>query len=490
MKLYNTLTRKLDDFKPQSDKSVTLYTCGPTVYDYYHIGNLRNAIFNDTLRRSLEMIYGNKVKHVMNITDVGHLVSDADEGEDKLEKGAKRENKTVWEVAEHYTEAFKQDMKSLNILSPNAYKSKKYGDNYARATEFIEQQIEMVETLLEKGFAYVTERAIYFDVSKLSDYGKLSGQPLAQKEVAVRGGVVADTDKKSSYDFAVWFFAVGHFANHTMQWPSPWGSGFPGWHLECSAIIHATLGDPIDIHTGGVDHIGTHHPNEIAQTEAAFGHELAKYWLHNEFVLVDGIKMAKSKGNAYTLDNIKEHDFEPLAYRLCVLQSHYRSEFDFSWQSLQAAASRLQSLRAMAVLRYQSANENNGVDETKLDYSKEQIKKALLDDLNTPEVLAALNSLESLLSIRLLTTKGQRAFGDFLKYIDSVLGLDLSEQPDISDTQKQIIADREKARKSKDWEKSDTTRDLLAGHGIIVNDTEHGPIWSRSHRTRTQSKSI
>ncbi len=279
MKLYNTLTRKVENFVPASGNNVSLYTCGPTVYDYYHIGNLRNAVFNDTLRRTLEAS-DYEVKHVMNITDVGHLVSDGDEGEDKLEKGARREGKTVWEVAEHYTEAFKRAMTAMNVLPPNGYKSPKYEDSYARATEFIDRQIEMVQLLIDKGFAYQTQQAVYFDVAKLPDYGILSGQRLADKEVGARSTVVTDSAKKSPHDFAVWFFAVGHFADHSMQWESPWGNGFPGWHLECSAIIHATLGDPIDIHTGGVDHIGTHHPNEMAQSEAAFGHPLAHYWIH------------------------------------------------------------------------------------------------------------------------------------------------------------------------------------------------------------------
>ncbi|HSX16031.1 MAG TPA: cysteine--tRNA ligase, partial [Candidatus Saccharimonadales bacterium] len=258
MNLYNTLSRKVEALKPIKDGEVSLYTCGPTVYNYYHIGNLRNAVFNDTLRRTL-VASGLDVKHVMNITDVGHLVSDADEGEDKLEKGAAREGKTVWEVAEHYTDAFKADMAAMNVLPPsvNPGREKNSTDPYARATDFIPEQIEMVQKLLDGGFAYQTKQAIYFDVTKLPSYGELSGQKLADKEVAARSDVVTDPEKHHPYDFAVWFFAVGHFADHTMRWDSPWGEGFPGWHLECSAIIHATLGDPIDIHTGGVDHIGT-----------------------------------------------------------------------------------------------------------------------------------------------------------------------------------------------------------------------------------------
>ncbi|MEO7617308.1 MAG: cysteine--tRNA ligase, partial [Candidatus Saccharibacteria bacterium] len=244
MKLYNTLTRSIEEVTPRNPDELTLYTCGPTVYNFAHIGNLRSFIFDDTLRRALEA-NGYNVKHVMNITDVGHLASDADEGEDKLETGAAREGKTVQEVAHFYTENFKAAVESLNILPPNGYHDKEAGDNYARATRFIPQQVDMVQTLLDKGYAYITEQAIYFDVTKLPDYGALSGQSLADKEVAVRSEIVQDSEKHHPFDFAIWFFTVGHFADHSMSWASPWGKGFPGWHLECSAIIHATLGDPI-----------------------------------------------------------------------------------------------------------------------------------------------------------------------------------------------------------------------------------------------------
>lgn len=284
MQLYNTLTRSLMKLRPLRVGVISLYSCGPTVYAYAHIGNLRKFIFDDTLRRTLEAA-GYEVHHVMNITDVGHLTSDADEGDDKLETGAKREGRTVWEVAAVYTEAFEADMEQINVRPPH--------DGYAKATDYIEQQIEMVRLLLERGHAYQTEQAIYFDVTTAPDYGELSGQRLSDKEVGARSDVVTDPNKRHPSDFAVWFFAVGHFTGHTMRWATPWGEGFPGWHLECSAIIHATLGDPIDIHTGGVDHIGTHHPNEMAQTQGAFGHHLANIWAHSEFVLVDGAKMSK-----------------------------------------------------------------------------------------------------------------------------------------------------------------------------------------------------
>ncbi len=482
MQLFNTLSRKIEEFKPDKD-IVSLYTCGPTVYNYYHVGNLRNAVFNDTLRRTLEAS-GLKVKHVMNITDVGHLVSDADEGEDKLEKGAAREGKTVWEVAEHYTEAFKADMATLNVMPPNGYQSAKYHDTYARATEFIDQQVEMVKLLLDKGFAYQTQQAIYFDVTKLPDYGKLSGQKLADKEVGARTDVVTDPEKQHPHDFAVWFFVVGHFAEHTMKWASPWGEGFPGWHLECSAIVHSTLGDPIDIHTGGVDHIGTHHPNEMAQTEAAFGHELAKKWLHNEFVLVDGTKMSKSKGNSYTLKDLRNKGFPPLAYRLLVLQAHYRSELNFTWDSLAAAATFLTKLQRLTDRQFQVAAEENDEATSRMDSCQKEILSALQDDLNTPKALSALSELASFIETLPLGKVGVGSLKDFLLWVDSVLGLSLSEGSDITGEQAQAIDARNELRAAKKFAEADEVRNGLLKQGIEIEDKPFGTVWSRLRLTQ------
>ncbi len=475
MKLYNTLSRKVEEFKPANGKSASLYTCGPTVYDYYHIGNLRNAVFNDTLRRTLEAS-DYDVKHVMNITDVGHLVSDADEGEDKLEKGAAREGKTVWEVAEHYTDAFKADMAAMNVLPPNAYKNSKHHDNYARATDFIDEQIEMVKLLVDKGFAYQTKQAIYFDVTKLPDYGVLTGQRLADKEVGARRDVVTDPDKQNPHDFAVWFFAVGHFANHTMQWESPWGNGFPGWHLECSAIVHATLGDPIDIHTGGTDHIGTHHPNEMAQTEAAFGHPLARFWVHNEFILVDGAKMSKSKHNSFTLKDVTDRGFDPLALRLLYLQAHYRTELNFSWENLEAAQNRLQELRALADLRWQPKKETMHL--TYYDTYTESILEHIQNDLNTPMVLAVVSGLTNDLE-EAVPPENIDEFMSLLQLIDDVLGLELLSSKDLSNVQKEALGERQKAREDKNFTESDQLRDQLKEQGIGVRDTDQGQIWYR-----------
>jgi len=463
MKLHNTLTRETEEFRPLKEGQVTLYSCGPTVYHYYHIGNLRNAVFNDTLRRTLELKYA-EVKHVMNITDVGHLVSDDDEGEDKLEKGAAREGKTAWDVAAFYTEAFKSDMTAMNVLAPsiNPGRSKNVsgGDSYARATDFIPEQIEMVRLLLEKGFAYITEQAIYFDVTKLPNYGELTGQKLADKENAARSDVVTDKEKKSPYDFAVWFFTVGRFADHSMHWATPWGDGFPGWHLECSAIIHSALGDPIDIHTGGIDHIGTHHPNEMAQTEAAYGHPLAKVWLHNDFNLVDGQKMSKSKGNAYTLKEVTDRDFLPMALRLLYLQAHYRTELNFSWESLQAASNALGNLYAWADRAHQEAP--NGL-------LRESLEARLFDDLDTPGALAELFGF---------TVHSVPSEND-LVWLDKLLGLGFADRPDITPAQKQLIDEREQARAAKEWARSDAIRDQLLKDGIELDDTPTGSRWRR-----------
>jgi len=466
MRLYNTLGRELQEFKPISDSEVKLYTCGPTVYSYYHVGNLRNAIFNDTLRRTLQ-VCGYNVKHVMNITDVGHLVSDADEGEDKLEKGAKSESKTVQEVANFYTEAFIRDMKALNVLQPNGYEGP--SGPYARATDFIDQQIEIIKILLEKEFAYQEQQAIYFDVSKLPSYGELTGQSLTEKEEAARSEVVTDEQKRNPQDFALWFFTVGRFSEHNLRWPSPWGEGFPGWHLECSAIIHATLGEPIDIHTGGVDHIGTHHPNEMAQTEAAFGHKLANYWLHNEHMLIDGQKMSKSLGNSYTLEEVVQKGHDPIALRLLYLQAHYRTQMNFTWESLEAAGQNLVSLRAWADLVHQQ-NKLVPIDPAQSIRLLEEIKAGLEDDLNTARGLAQLNEF---------IDKVAPDF-DLLKQLDDIFGLGLAQREDITSEQKHLIEKRESARKVQDWQQADSLREELLAQGIEINDTSGGSIWQRN----------
>jgi len=476
MRVYNTASRSVEDFTPIKEDQVSLYTCGPTVYDYAQIGNLRAFVFDDTLRRVLSAS-GFKVKHVMNITDVGHLSSDEDEGEDKLERGASRENKSVWQVAEFYIEAFLKDAESLNILEPNGY----HGPHgvYARATDFIDDQIKLIQILVEKGYAYQTEQAIYFDVSKLSDYGKLSGQKLADKETGARSEVITDSDKRNPQDFGLWFFTIGRFENHDMRWPSPWGDGFPGWHLECSAIIHSALGEPIDIHTGGVDHIGTHHTNEIAQTEAAFGTRLANYWLHNEHLLVDGQKMSKSKNNFYTLSDVIAKGIEPLALRLLFLQSHYRSQMNFSWGALSAASKNLKDLRAFADLRFQPQKEASEIEPGYFDDRKGIILNHLANDLATPAALAELEATVSHTLETGLAPGSINQLEDFLKFIDETLGLELLASVDISNEQKQLITNRETARRQSDWQVADHYREKLLEVGLELNDTALGTVWRR-----------
>lgn len=471
MKLTNTLTRSKEIFEPITAGQVSLYTCGPTVYNYAHLGNLRTYIFEDVLRRVLQL-EGYKVNHVMNITDVGHLASDGDEGDDKLEKGAEREGKTVWEVAEFYTKAFKHDIKQLNILPAT---------HLVKATDHIQDQIDLIQILIDKEFAYQTKQAIYFDVTKAKGYGKLSGQKLQDKEVGARDEVITDADKHHPQDFALWFFTVGHFAHHTMHWPSPWGEGFPGWHIECSAIIKATLGDTIDIHTGGIDHIGTHHTNEIAQSESATGKPLAHYWLHGEFLLTDGGKMAKSKDNFYTLADLEEKGYSPLAFRLLTLQAHYRSELNFTLESLHAAQTFLIKLYSLADRQFQyTGGEVNPDFGMRLDGMLKQFDAAVTDDLNIAKALARLSEFADWVANAPIAARDQEGFETALTHVDSVLGLGLSDRHDLSPDEKGLLVMRAKAKEEKDFDQSDHLRGELETKKIVVRDTPNGPIWSRT----------
>lgn len=465
MKLYNTLGRRVQDLAPIKAGAISLYTCGPTVYHYMHIGNLRKAVFDDLLKRTL-IASGYKVEHALNITDVGHLASDADEGEDKLEQESRLENKSVWDIAEYYTKHALADYDSLNILRP---------DEIIKATDCIDQEIDFIKGLEKKGFVYKGELAVYFDTSKLGDYGKLTGQKNENKQVAVRQEVVIDKSKKHPSDFALWLFTRGKHKNHAMRWDSPWGEGFPGWHIECSTIIKNRLGDQIDIHTGGVDHIGTHHTNEIAQSEALTGKPLASIWMHSEFLLVDGQKMSKSSGNTYRIVDIEDHGFDRLAYRLLVLQSHYRAQQNFTWQALKDASRYLKNLRAVADMRFQGG----GTSSHDFDTPKDTILLALSEDLNSSEALAALSKFFDSVSDKRLGKDQVRGFTDFINWLDDLLGLDLGKSEDISKEHKAIIDKREAARIANDWKLSDSLRDQLETGGIALRDTNSGPIWYR-----------
>ncbi len=470
LQIYNTLSRKKEAFKPLKDKEVKMYSCGPTVYDYPHIGNLRTYIMVDIVKRYL-LYSGYKVKHVMNITDVGHLTSDADEGEDKLEKGAKREGKTVWEIAEFYTTIFKEHLKDLHIIEP---------DVFAKATDHIENQIELITRLEKKGFTYETDEALYFDVSKFSDYTKLSGQLLEEKLTGARREVHVDMGKRHPQDFALWFKLIGKFKNHTMRWPSPWGEGFPGWHIECSAMSMKYLGESFDIHIGGVDHIPVHHPNEIAQSEGATGKQFVKYWIHGEFLSVDGGKMSKSGGTFITLEDIKKKGFSPRAFRLLVLQAHYRSKLNFTWDSLRAASE--------SFAHVENVLKSMGRTSGEVAHKKaEEFANALDDDFNTPQALSVFFDV--------LSRAGKDNFDQgkllgVLLDMDEVFGLGFKDitpaeiieydgvriknesAGELSPEIFQLILEREKAREKKDWEKSDELRRTIGAMKYIIEDGE------------------
>lgn len=380
--LYNSLTKQKELFTPIDGKSVRLYTCGITAYDYAHIGHGRKYVMDDVLKRTLE--YNDfKVNHVQNVTDVGHLVSDADEGEDKLEKGAKKQGKTVWEVAEYFTKDFYASMDALNVKRPSTI---------CKATDHIKEQIELIEKLFRNGYAYDTTEAVYFDTSKFEDYGKMFGQKLEDKKVAVRDEVKTDENKKNNADFALWFKRVGKFSDHVMHWESPWGDGFPGWHIECSAMSMKYLGDQIDIHTGGEDHLSIHHPNEIAQSEGATGKKpFSKFWIHYAFLTVDGTKMSKSLGNFYTLQDILNKEIDPIALRFLYLGAHYKKPMNFTWQSLESASRGLKNLK-LQISNYKLSARTTLSEEknTKVNDYKIKFMEALNDDLNTSKAMAVM----------------------------------------------------------------------------------------------------
>src|SRR3989338_3138882 len=378
IQLYNTLTKSKNVFTPIQQNKVGLYTCGFTVYDYAHIGNLRSYIFADILKRAL--IYsGYEVKHIENITDVGHLVGDADEGEDKMDLGARKAGKSAMEIAKFYTEIFKKDLKQAHVLEPNIW---------APATEYIPDQIEFIKILEQKGFTYKISAGLYFDTSKLSDYGKLAKLDITNLREGAR--VEKNTEKKNPTDFCLW---RAHDGRREMKWESPWGVGIPGWHIECSAISTKFLGERFDIHTGGIDHIPVHHTNEIAQNEARFGHKVVTVWMHNDFITVNGTKMSKSLGNLYTLDDIEKRGFSPMALRYLYLGTHCRQKINFSWQSLEAAENAYHKLiRQLASISIPvpEVGPQGSPEVRPLNSLKSEFESAIADDLNTPKALAVL----------------------------------------------------------------------------------------------------
>jgi len=452
IKLYNSLSRKKEEFRPIHEGAVGIYTCGPTVYSHIHVGNFRAYIFSDTLRRMFEY-NGYQVKHVMNITDVGHLVSDADSGEDKLEKAARETGKTAWEIAEDYTSQFMLDLDRLNLKHP---------EQLPKATDHIAEQIDMVKKLEEKGLTYQISDGIYFDTSQYQDYGRLGGQKLADKEAGAR--VEENTEKKNPADFALWKFSpIGN--KRQMEWESPWGTGFPGWHLECSAMSIKYLGLPFDIHTGGVDHLTVHHENELAQTGGAYNKRQANIWMHNEFLLIDGTKMSKSLKNLYTIDDIIQKGFDPLAYRLAVLGAHYRTQLNFTWESIQASQNALNNL--YDVVRGW-AKPSEVIEEY-----RESFTEAINNDLDTSKALAVMWEVVNSEKVDSATKSAT------LLEFDKVLGLNLDKyvaQPlVIPEKGQELVEDRESARAKKLFSESDTLREEIEKEGFTVEDTPDGP---------------
>ena len=457
MKLYNTATKQVEEIKPQHSPKVTIYTCGPTVYDYPHIGNWFTFIRYDLLIRTLKAA-GLKPVWVMNITDVGHLVSDADEGEDRLEKGARREGKTAWDVAKFYGDYFVEGLKRLNITTP---------DYLPRATDHIQEQIELVKKLEDKGCTYVIDDGVYYDTSKFSRYRDLAQLDLDEQQAGAR--IEHNPQKRNTSDFALWKFSPKD-RKRDMEWDSPWGKGFPGWHIECSAMSMKYLGETLDIHAGGIDHLPVHHTNEIAQSEAVTGKPFAHYWMHTNHITVEGEKISKSLGNSITLEDIAAKGFSPEVLRLHVLESHYRSQSKFSWEALQAAQNRLKRFQNIAALRYQIEPGNGSMLQTS------ELKSSLDNDLNSPQALLALETVVDQIEER-ITTITQEAVDTFISEVDASFGLQLSSIQDISEAQKELIASREKARIAKDWQKSDAIRRQLMAQGIGLRDTPNSTIW-------------
>ncbi|MCA9328643.1 cysteine--tRNA ligase [Candidatus Saccharibacteria bacterium] len=459
------MTRSIDSLPtPDEQKKIKMYTCGLTVYSHPHIGNWIGYIYWDVLQRTLEH-EGYEVERVQNITDVGHLVSDDDSGEDKMEKGAKAEGLTAWDVAKKYIDiADHEGYELLGLKKPKL----------VRATDCIQEQIEFVKGLQEKGYTYVIEgEGVYFDTSKLDDYGKLARLDIAGLEAGAR---VAVNGKKNPTDFALWKFSPVN-AQRDMEWESPWGKGFPGWHLECSVIARENLGDQIDIHTGGIDHIPVHHTNEIAQTESLTGKApFSKFWVHNNHIKVDGQKMSKSLGNIYTLQDILDKGYILDAFKLMVLSKHYRTEGNFTWEILEAAQNRLKRWKMAFDMRWQekSAGNNHKVDAQGFSH---KIKEALAFDLNTPETLSYVDTvIDNILSGSICPP----CIDLIVQDIDRLLGINIyNGKSDISHDQKAQLAAREKARNEKNWEESDRIRDELASQGIGINDGPHGQIWYR-----------
>ena len=448
---YNTLTKRKDLFKPINPEEIRIYSCGPTVYKDATIGNMRTNIFQDVLRRVLRY-NGYKIQHAMNITDVGHLVSDGDEGEDKMLKSAREEHKTPLQIAEHYTKLFFDDLKSLNIETPEIV---------CKATDHIKEMLEYVEKLMENGYAYETSTAIYFDVSKLDKYPILTNIDVENQKAGAR--VDVDPEKRNPYDFALWIKAP---ANHLMKWDSPWGPSYPGWHIECSAMSTKYLGEEFDIHTGGIDLVPTHHENEIAQNKGACGKNPAHYWIHGEYLLINGGKMSKSLGNTYLIDDIIARGYSPLAYRLFNYSCHYRGKLNFTWEGIESANTSLIRLREGYQKHLQGSED---VSNEIIADMENRFHQAINDDMNMPLAL-------SVVWEAVKYPEKSPKIAQLLKKFDTVLGIKIDEVQETKIPQEilDIVEERKQARSDKNWSESDRLRDIIAEKGYIVKDTKDG----------------
>ncbi len=461
LKFYNTLSKTKEVFNPIKKEEVRIYSCGPTVYKNATIGNMRTNIFQDVLRRVLTY-NGYSIKHAMNITDVGHLVSDGDEGEDKMLKSAREEKKTPMQIAEHYTQLFFEDLKDLHIETPEIV---------CKATDHIKEMLAYVQKLMENGYAYETSTAIYFDVSKLDKYPILSNLEVENQKAGAR--VEIDKEKKNPYDFALWIKAP---ENHLMKWDSPWGPSYPGWHIECSAMGQKYLGEQFDIHTGGIDLIPTHHENEIAQSKGACGKIPANYWLHGEYLLINGGKMSKSLGNVYLLKDIKDRGYDPIVYKLFSYSCHYRNKLNFTWEGIEATAKSLERLRSSYQAHIQGNDELTKQDREKLVQVEENFHKAINDDLNMPLAMSFVWELAR-------SEKRNKEVANLLKKFDTVLGIRIdfvSEKEQLPEEILQIIEQRKQARQRKDFGKSDELRDELLKRGYTVKDTKNEMIVTKN----------
>ena len=459
MKLYNTMSRKVEELVTKEKDVVKMYTCGPTVYHYAHIGNLRTYIFEDVLEKGLSYL-GFDVVRAMNITDVGHLTSDSDSGEDKMLKGAKREHKTVLEIADYYTECFKKDLKNLNI---------KWPEIVSKATDNIDFYFVMIEKLLDDGYAYISGGNVYFDTSKLDDYYKLTNHKEDEMVVGVREGVEEDSSKKNQADFVLWF-TKSKFEDQELKWESPWGYGYPGWHIECSGISIKNLGEYLDIHCGGVDNIFPHHTNEIAQSESYLGHKWCNYWIHGEHLNDETGKMSKSNGEFLTLDLLKEKGYNPLSYRFMCLNSHYRKQLVFSYEALAQNEDTLNKLKT----RISNIVDDNNYNEADYNKYNDKFKEAISNDLNTA------NAITVLYDVLKDTEISNSTKLKLVESFDKVLSLDLIKKVEIDkeleEKVNRLIEERNNYKANKDYENADRIRSEIESLGVTIKDTREGTI--------------